>query len=982
VGDQGVKAAIATPPPSTNVAFGEVRHGLQGAPRNALENVAAGTAKPFASIKPDDARLSLVTSWQQAEFLADSVNSPQPLFHDLASFSTGLLTNVTAGGFRKDLSMQLERPFNSAPRDPLYTVGGEPGINLNELWVYYNAYKEVKYSGSYTYSTGGRFSNGTPHVLLESGISGCLADDEFHLKQPTIISYQLILSLQAFPQTVSGRTVSRLHLVCDPVLTLWNPLDIAVVIPTTTFLTVKYWQVPYDISIRVNGGPPMRAPFAASLSGQRQTDATERDQNFMSIQMGTTQGGQIVLKPGQVVKYSQSGPVVRRTANQGGRHQLVAQKGFNYGGGFAFPLTDLTGRTIDLNPADQITYEAFPNKITAGKTSLSGNSVSGANAHSRHFSVTHHEIYVGEDRDGNLGSLGYGNMAIDWDFGNKRLRNGEVRAVNQPGTKDLMQPGSRLTADKFPDVFKPVTGSQTRPLSASQLIATKSPFLMMSFDAKTEVSSATGTRSLARFNPKAHHIDFYDLTPAERDRLPYEFKGEPMTTWVNRSLDLSPDGSGFFGGGMTAKDGTGIVCTHSFPREPLVSLAAFQHSFANGFEIQRPVEGYASLNTREPMMPHISHAIGNSMAPSVMDSNRTESTLPGNRPLADHSYLANLALWDTWFLSGIAPRQAATMGSAADQKTVASDFFKGTRKLPVVRYLPDIGSQNSTTLVNSLFSGATPSNNAIQNIASYLRVDGMFNVNSTSVEAWKAMLGSLKGRPIVVRDNSGKESLLPAESTSGNPVAGLMNPENLVAKGDGFITLNDPSQWTGRRELTDDEINELAIAIVGEVRKRGPFLSLADFVNRRVGTDRKLARAGAIQSALDSDEVRINRAFTTGGRGVGDASSRFAFKEAEDGPISYGMPGIVKQADILTPIAPVLSARSDSFVIRAYGEAVDGNGRILAQAWCEAVIERGRDFVDPADRAESLPTTWKRVNQDFGRRYQMVSFRWLSASEV
>jgi hypothetical protein len=62
VGDQGVKAAIATPPPSTNVAFGEVRHGLQGAPRNALENVAAGTAKPFASIKPDDARLSLVTS--------------------------------------------------------------------------------------------------------------------------------------------------------------------------------------------------------------------------------------------------------------------------------------------------------------------------------------------------------------------------------------------------------------------------------------------------------------------------------------------------------------------------------------------------------------------------------------------------------------------------------------------------------------------------------------------------------------------------------------------------------------------------------------------------------------------------------------------------------------------------------------------------------------------------------------------------------
>src|SRR5690606_3089533 len=173
-------------------------------------------------------------------------------------------------------------------------------------------------------------------------------------------------------------------------------------------------------------------------------------------------------------------------------------------------------------------------------------------------------------------------------------------------------------------------------------------------------------------------------------------------------------------------------------------------------------------------------------------------------------------------------------------------------------------------------------------------------------------------------------------------------------------------------------------ALVREVRKRGPFLSLADFVNRRPGSDRDLAKAGAVQAALDSNDVEINSAWQRGDRAVpGGVAGRFAFPEAESGPMGYGMPGIVKQADILTPIAPVLSARSDSFIIRAYGESVDKDGKVLARAWCEAVVERSKRFIDESEEPGTVASSLTEpVNVAFGRRYEMISFRWLHPSDV
>ncbi|MES2474766.1 MAG: hypothetical protein V4640_03220 [Verrucomicrobiota bacterium] len=982
VSDLGTKSLV-TPAAEIPDAIAEVRADQQTAPASNLQAATSGTDKPFAGLMVNDSRLTKVSTWQSTGLVANDPQKIRGLFHDLTTSNRGLLTNVRSGGFRKDLSMELERRTPPAPtgKNVLYTVNGETGINFQELWTYYNLCSTtnnrngLKWSGGARFTTGGTMASGTPHLQVLSSPSACRADDSFYFKQPIVISYQVALSLQ----TRRVGAANRLHLVADPIVTMWNPLDVPVSIPTSSFLTVKYWQIPYDLIIRSSSG--LRTfPMAAILSNAGNT--SDGDSNYLSMEMGATPAEQIVFKPGEVIKFSQSGTTLAKES-AGNLHRLAGRKGFNYGGGLTMPVRDRSGAFVDIASNETISFQARPNNLTAGATSQSGRTAnSGGTSHNRHYSLTHHEYYVGPDRAEWGDSLGIGNMAIDWDFGNKRLRPAENRGTVAPGIAGTKPSGARLYANdaSLRDVFISIPNGRSIP--AANLATNKQPIMLLSFNAKTEGSSDRGTRTLARFNPKALHIDFYDLSAKERDMLPFEYSVEALQSWKNRSLETSSTGNAYFGGALNAQDGTSFVSTHSVPREPIVSLAAFQHSFANGFDIQRPKYGYGTINAREPMMPQISHAIGNSMACPVLPANQVKGTLNGVRPLADHSYLANTALWDSWFLSGITHQTGTTFGTSRDQKTVASEFFDGTAPLPCVHYRPELHGKSAGDVVSTYLSGVTPSDIATAEIASLIRVDGLFNVNSTSVEAWKNLLGARKQRPVVVRDGAGKESIQSGQTDT--PVAGLMSPMEAVAPGQGGGgNLQDSAQWVGRRTLNDTEIERLAQGIVEEVRKRGPFLSLADFVNRRVGSDTDLARAGAIQNALDSDTVGINSPYQSGTRAVDSAASgRFTFGEAEDGPKSYGAPGIIKQADILTPIAPILSARSDSFMVRGYGEKVDQSGKVIARAWCEAVVQRSPEFIDPTDKPETTYSAISPLNKTFGRRFEIVSFRWLSPQEA
>jgi hypothetical protein len=175
------------------------------------------------------------------------------------------------------------------------------------------------------------------------------------------------------------------------------------------------------------------------------------------------------------------------------------------------------------------------------------------------------------------------------------------------------------------------------------------------------------------------------------------------------------------------------------------------------------------------------------------------------------------------------------------------------------------------------------------------------------------------------------------------------------------------------------------------VRLRGPFLSLSEFVNRQLsGGD--LALAGAVQTALNRlSENAANNPYaalqalsrdTLGAKIERASLAGYLFPEASEGESAYGLPGWPRQADILRPLAPILSARDDTFKIRAYGDSRDKAGKVVARATCEAVVKRTRDFVSPADEADATDEPADAVNRAFGRRFEVISFRWLNASEI
>jgi type II secretory pathway pseudopilin PulG len=970
VGDQGAKAAISTPQPE---APGNdralVRAGLQGAPRNAVQLAESNGVVPFAAVDftaaADLANLAKITDWQQAGLLASSPRAPAPLFHDLVSDSSGLLTNVRSGGFRKDLSMYLETsappaaPF-PAPLDgakgALYRVDGQDGIRIGELWSYYNLYKELNKEAA------GATNN--PQLQSKGTLAEARLDPFFYFKRPVVISYKALFSFY-----ITDGNPRKLAVCVDPVVTFWNPCDVPLSLGAA-WNSIRFHKIPYTIDnlkvdVESGGMTTNVGTFNINLGGAKQSKSSFAvdDYNYGTLICGKAPD-KMVLKPGEVMVYSQ-GPNTLPASGNTAVVSVAGKPGYNFGGGIYFVLKDQgTGAQITLPSAPISRVTLSFEGITANKEIIR-QGVGGWNPADPPISTSHFETYL---FDASASGGGIGGVYVDF------WRGIPPHTSPKPDTQ-------RFTANQKPAVFKKLPGRTSLEVAASgAAIGRKTYFMLYACDAKTEEDSQRPGQFLSRFNPSASLVDFADLSDAEMDLVPFELNIQAISG-KDAKFDVATTGQGFFGGGLISGNGSSYLTTHSVPREPIVSLGALQHSMANGFNRDMPdmaapsySAGPTNQSIRLPMLPQISHAIGNSLAPAVLAKDKTQGALAG-RPLADHSYLANKALWDDWFFSGIAPRDKGPNATGLSQKDLAAGFLSGTAKLPAARYQPNLGHATSEDVLNRLFAATAPKAEATALAASFLRVEGMFNVNSTSVEAWKAMLGSLRKHPVSTRDAAGVEAI---NATSDTPVSSLLAPTGDHAN-DPNMDVKDVDQWTGRRTLSDAEITTLAGKLVEEVRKRGPFLSLADFINRRVGNDETLARAGALQSAIDA--AKINKGYDAR---LSAASPTLAFPAAENqSPAAQGAPGIVKQADLLTPIAPVLSARSDSFIIRGYGEKLDASGtKVLARAWCEAVVERDCGFVDSSDPPETALATLNPVNRKFGRRFIIRSFRWLNPGEV
>lgn len=121
-------------------------------------------------------------------------------------------------------------------------------------------------------------------------------------------------------------------------------------------------------------------------------------------------------------------------------------------------------------------------------------------------------------------------------------------------------------------------------------------------------------------------------------------------------------------------------------------------------------------------------------------------------------------------------------------------------------------------------------------------------------------------------------------------------------------------------------------------------MSLSDFVNRRLRDD-ETGRMGPLQAAIEA--AGLNQSFRSA-YPLNNRSSLPNYAHPDNirdatrleqtmkpDSMAWGVPGYLTQADVLQVIGSTLTARSDTFRIRAYGEATDDNGVARARAWCE-----------------------------------------------
>ncbi len=318
------------------------------------------------------------------------------------------------------------------------------------------------------------------------------------------------------------------------------------------------------------------------------------------------------------------------------------------------------------------------------------------------------------------------------------------------------------------------------------------------------------------------------------------------------------------------------------------------------------------------------------------------------------------ACFDRYFFSGLTPEVSTAMG--ASETRMPNPFLR----------LVD-----SATRVDELLAEAATGYSSM-----FLLQAGAFNMNSTNETAWLSVLRS--GR----MDPDAGFTYLNASASTGTAddiavVAPMMSATAFYRfpmsaqetyKADaGYaasttvppVAPNAPAAANthlyrrGVRSLTAAQTLTLAQAVARLVRERlvsvGPFRSVEEFLApvAEFGGHNLLEQAIALTNLNDPAVV-----------------PEFCSQWLTSG-------------DVMSGLAPVLAARSDTFRVRVYGEVLNpATGETTGRAWAEAMVQRFPGYLDDRQEAASLPAELNSTNRRFGRRFRMVSFRWLQNSDL
>ncbi|MBK1854208.1 hypothetical protein JO972_04525 [Verrucomicrobiaceae bacterium 5K15] len=644
-------------------------------------------------------------------------------------------------------------------------------------------------------------------------------------------------------------------------------------------------------------------------------------QKLQSFRILPSSTGNNRLEPGQIKVVSVSGGF---TGTSGDSYVIPTEMQYNEAAGVY--LGGGVKKTMNVEPNSQITTKIFYSRFKSGYLTYQIPQI---------FSRLHHPLQA----DGSTATLLDQSDASGDSFIYDRQLYSLIQSI-QVTPASLNEVTTTKNVNSFPEPAVGGLGLFTLDMG------------LKDYDGNAAVMSDFNYRALATSSAdydKSHEVaPNWDLILSDTQLSSLQIAGSDRT-------------SAYWGESKSASGGgSSKVVLFDLPHAPMVSLGGLQHADTSKFNLH----AMRSIGHSRPQ-------VGASDLRKLYNKfSATRFTGTSTKYQFDTSWAANEALWDRYFFSGI------NWGGADSQPY--SSHVEAVTALTEGE-VDKVLANSRLTLVDLPSSDDLSDLQDYTKIGNYLGIAGAFNVNSTSVDAWKAVLSSLSGREISYL--SGTSLVNETMGADVSPISRFSTPASL------------DDDYSGIRALDDGELDKLAEAIVEQVKERGPFMGLADFVNRRLLSD-DTGEAGAIQAAIDESDV--NNGFEVGSTS-GNGLARSAPTASE------GMPRQLDQGDVLNLLGPVIATRSDTFIIRAYGDSKDSAGNIKARAWCEAVVQRTPEWVVdpevdstvqnpdyPSGNSTSEPilrqwipnTSLPETAETFGRRFKVSSFRWLSANEI
>ncbi|MGJ8657634.1 MAG: hypothetical protein ACSHX6_14395 [Akkermansiaceae bacterium] len=1003
VGDEGVKARLDITAPSDVVDENWASSGLTGVPAGTGVQHMTGMESytdylPGATSEGD---LTKFFKYKTLDFASSGQSPVRDRFHDLTTSHVGLLVDNRWGGVRRDLSTAFEMDieefgeiaeFNAAeevnkteiyssfaPSDatsnPLYysedtdeslgylyeipvdSTDRYRGPTWDLLRNHYRTYKkernELNFRGlsvpsssdalaahsvvPFSYnrepgsidnrSLGSRHSathsnnnsNNDFPIVSAHGVAGSY--DTFQAgarNEPTVqkVSPELIRMVMQYGL---ARDNDKYYITLNPFFVIHNPYN----------HPIEFYSMSFDL-VYFNFLNGMEMTYTDATTSTDKTvlftlgvsGGGAQSQKMQSFRIEPSPTGNNRLEPGEIRTVSVSGGF---QGTDGDAYIVPAQMGFDMAAGVY--LGGSSAQTLDVDPDEPVTIKGFYSRFKDGYFKYQ----------IPHLFTRLH--YPTAATGGAFDLFDQSQASTDSSFIYDRELHSLVQAI-------------KVTPAAVSEVSVTLNVDQiASPAAGGKGIFTLDMGLK-DFTGDAAVMSDFNYRSLvtcpADYDKKHDVAPNWDLILSERLISELQITGADGT-------------SSYWGEGKNASEGgSPKVVLFDLPYGPTVSLGALQHADTSKFNLH----AMRSIGNSRLQVGQTDYTqIYNKLSP-------TRFTLNDVKHQFDTSWAANEALWDRFYFSGM------NWGDAADQTYSTHDA--------AVQAIVDgdVGKALSNARMELIAPASSSDKDELkdyQEIGSYLGIRGAFNVNSTSVEAWKAILGSLSGREISYLNGTTVTS-----ETAGSDVSPISRFSTPAGKDDDY---------TGFRSLDDSELDSLAEAIVEQVRERGPFMGLSDFVNRRLVSD-ETGEAGAIQAAIDKSN--INSGFSIGsttGNGLENSAATS----------SAGMARQLDQGDVLNLLGPIIATRSDTFVIRAYGDSKDSSGRIKAQAWCEMIVQRTPEWVNGSDEDSTIPhPDYPRGNstdqpilrqwqsnpdlsvsaQNFGRRIKVTSFQWMKSDEI